>query len=80
MVHAVIHNGQIEPQGPIPESWEGQTVRLVPLTPDDVLADLESRLAALHAMGPVELDADERANIRRELEVLNELSKQVMKS
>jgi hypothetical protein len=75
LVHAIIQNGQIEVQEPIPDAWEGQMVKIVPLTPDDPIPDLEARLAALHALGPVELDADERARIDAELKALDEVSK-----
>jgi hypothetical protein len=78
MVHAVIHDGRIEPQGPIPDSWEGQVVKLVPLTPDDAVPDFEQRLAALHALGPIELDPDERVRVGQELQALDELSKRAM--
>ena len=59
MIEAIIHNGQIDVQTPIPEAWEGQMVKIVPLTPDDSLPDLDRRLAQLHALGPMEFDPDE---------------------
>ena len=48
------------PQDPIPDEWERQTVKIVPMTPDDPIPDLEERLAAFHALGPVEYDEGER--------------------
>jgi hypothetical protein len=78
VIEAIIHNGQVEVQTPIPEAWEGQTVKIVPLTPDDPLPDLERRLAELHAMGPVEFDTDERRFVERELEELNRQSTAAM--
>jgi hypothetical protein len=75
MVHAIIQNGQLEIEDPIPDTWEGQRVKIEPLTPDDPLPDLEARLAALHKLGPVELDADERAQIDAELKALDEAGK-----
>ena len=74
MIQAIIHNGHVEVQGPIPESWEGQTVKIVPLTPDDPLPDLDRRLAELHALGPMEFDPDERTLVACELEQLNKVS------
>ncbi|MBI1901405.1 MAG: hypothetical protein HYS13_09880 [Planctomycetia bacterium] len=79
MIRARIHNGQVEVQGSIPDSWEGQTVKIVPLTPDDEIPDLEVRLAALHALGPMEFDEDERAQISADLKALDELSKEAMR-
>lgn len=78
MVHAIIQNGQVEIQEPIPDAWEGQSVKIVPLTPDDPLPDLEARLAALHGLGPVETDPDERARVDDELKTLDEISKQAL--
>ena len=74
MVHALIHNGQVEVQGPIPDTWEGQVVKIMPLTPDDPIPDLERRLADLHALGPVEIDPDERERVAAELRELNKIS------
>jgi hypothetical protein len=74
VVHAVIHNGQVAIQEPIPDTWEGQVVKLVPLTPDDPMPDLERRLAELHGPGPMELDPEERERIAAELCELNKIS------
>ena len=60
---------------PIPAAWEGQMVNISPTIPDDPLPDLEKRLAALHALGPIELDPDEREFIAALLEELNRVSK-----
>lgn len=76
MIQARIHHGRIEVQDPIPASWEGQLVKILPLTPEDALPDLERRLLSLHHMGPMDLDADERELIGHELERLNQASKQ----
>ena len=75
MVHAIIQNGQVEVQDPIPDAWEGQVVKIIPLTPDDPLPDLEARLKALHDLGPIELDPEERAQMDAELRALDELGK-----
>jgi len=74
MIQAQVHEGRIEVQEPIPASWEGQTVKIVPLTPDDPLPDLEERLAALHRLGPAEFEPGERERIQTELEELNRVS------
>jgi hypothetical protein len=63
MIQARIHNGRIELQEPIPEEWEGHYVKIMPLTPDDPIPDLEERLAEFHALGPIEFDPGERGMI-----------------
>jgi hypothetical protein len=57
---SVIHNGRVEVRDPIPAEWEGQTVQITTMTPDDPLLDLDERLAALHALGPIEYEPGER--------------------
>jgi hypothetical protein len=74
MIQARVHAGRLEIQEPIPEEWEGQLVKVSPMTPDDPLPDLEERLAALHAMGPMEFEPDERERIVAALADLNNLS------
>jgi hypothetical protein len=76
MIQARICNGRVEVDQPIPEAWEGQAVKIVPLTPDDPIPDLEARLAALHAMGPVDLEPGERESIRAGLQEMKRLSKE----
>jgi hypothetical protein len=78
MIQAQIRQGRVEVQDPIPASWEGQTVNIVPLTPEDPLPDLEGRLAALHRMGPVEFEPGEREQMAAELEELNRVSAAAM--
>ena len=78
MIQARISRGRIEIQEPIPEEWEGQLVKIVPLTPDDTLADLEDRLAALHALGPVEFEPGEEDRIGKELSELDRISREAM--
>jgi hypothetical protein len=80
MIHARIHEGRVEVQDPIPEEWEGQLVKIVPLTPDDSLPDLEERLATLHSLGPLEFDPDERERIASSLEELDRLSKAALRA
>ena len=55
-LEAQIRQGRVEVQDAIPASWEGQTVNIVPLTPDDHLPYVEERLAALHRLGPAEFE------------------------
>lgn len=78
MIQARIHEGRIEVQEPIPQSWEGRQVRIVPSTPDDRSPDLEENLAALHALGPMEFEAGEREWIDGELEELDRISQESM--
>ena len=78
MIQAQIREGRVEVQDPIPASWEGQTVNIVPLTPEDPLPGLEARLAALHRMGPVEYEPGEREQVAAELEELNRISAAAM--
>ncbi len=51
-LRARISQGNVEIQDPIPREWEGLQVKIVPLTPDEPLADLEERLTFLQALGP----------------------------
>jgi hypothetical protein len=79
MVHAIIQQGRVEVQTPIPSDWEGQTVKIVPLTPDDPLPDLDIRLAQLHAMGPMEFEPGEREAIALALEEMDRLGRDQMR-
>ena len=78
MVQARIHQGQLELQDPIPPSWEGQSVKILPLSPDDPLTDLDRQLAELHALGPMEYLPGEQEAIEDELRSLNRLSQQAL--
>ena len=60
MIRARVHQGRVAIQDPIPEEWEGQSVKILPMTPDDPQPDLEERLAALQALGPMEFEPSER--------------------
>jgi hypothetical protein len=80
MLHARIHQGRVEVQDPIPPEWEGQLVKIVPLTPDDLLPDLEACLAALHALGPMEFEPGERERIAGNLAELDRLSKATLQA
>lgn len=78
MIRAQIHHGRVEAQDPIPASWEGQCVRIVPLTPEDPLPDLEERLAALHLLGPAEFEPGEREQMHAQLAELDRFSAAAM--
>jgi len=80
MIQARICEGHVEVQDPIPEEWEGQLVKILPMTPDDPFPDLEEWLTALHAMGPMEYEPGERERISRALTDLDRLSKAAMHS
>jgi hypothetical protein len=52
MIQAQVHEGRIEVQEPIPTSWEGQTIKIMPLTPDDPLPDEAASGSAVGSLGP----------------------------
>ena len=78
MIHARINQGRVEVEEPIPAAWEGHRVKLVPLTPDDPISDLEQQLEALHAMGPMEYEPGEQEQAESLLREMNEISKAAM--
>lgn len=78
MLQARIHQGRVEVQDPIPKEWEGQLVKILPLTPDDPLPDLEDRLAALQALGPMEFEPGEQELIGQVLGELDRFSRDAM--
>jgi hypothetical protein len=78
MLQARIHQGRVELRDPIPKEWEGQLVKILPLTPDDPLPDLEERLAALQALGPMEFEPGERERVGQVLGELDRLSRDAM--
>jgi hypothetical protein len=81
MIRGCIHNGRVEAQEPIPPEWERQTVHILALTPDDEpFPDLEMRLAALHALGPMEFEPGERETIAKALADLDALNKAAMEA
>lgn len=80
MVQARIHQGRVEVQEPIPQEWEGQLVKISPMTPDDPLPDLEECLAALHALGPMELEPAERELVAGALAELDRISNAAMQT
>lgn len=78
MLQARIHRGRIKVEDPIPKEWEGQRVKILPLTPEDPLPDLEECLAALAALGPAEFDPGERERIAQVVGELDRLSRDAM--
>jgi hypothetical protein len=78
MLQARIHQGRVELQDPIPKEWEGQLVKILPLTPEDPLPDLEERLAALRALGPMEFEPGERELVGQVLGEMDRLSRDAM--
>lgn len=78
MIQARIHRGQIEVQDPIPPEWEGQVVKVLPLTPDDPIPDLEQSLAVLAALGPAEFEADEPERITQSLTEMDRPSREAL--
>jgi len=77
-LHALIRHGRVESQDPIPREWEGQHVKIVPLTPDDPIPDLEGRLAVLQALGPTEYEPGERDVAAQAMRELDRLSRDAM--
>ena len=74
MLTAKIHEGRIEPEQPIPDIWEGLTVQVLPLLPDELADDLEQRLTALHNLGAVEFDDGEEQQITEALSEMDRRS------
>ncbi|HEV3144337.1 MAG TPA: hypothetical protein VGZ47_10660 [Gemmataceae bacterium] len=78
MILARIHNGRVEAQDPIPQDWEGHMVKIMPLTPDDPLPDLDEWIAKMDAQGPMEYDPGEKEMIEKGLAELDRISKEAM--
>jgi hypothetical protein len=78
MVQARIEKGRVKLQEPIPADREGQLVKITPMTPDDSLPDLEERLVALHALGPIKFGPGAKAAINEALADLDRMSKAAM--
>jgi hypothetical protein len=55
-------------------------VLIIPSTPDNPILDLESWLAKLHAMGPMEFDPGERELMAATLAELASISKAAMQN
>ena len=78
MIRARVCHGHVELQDPIPAEWEGQSVKIIPMTPDDEQLDLEECLAALQALGPTELEPGEQEVAARVLAEQDRLSRAAM--
>jgi hypothetical protein len=78
MLQAGILHGRVELQDPIPKEWEGQLVKIVPLTPDDPVPELEASLAALEALGPMEFEPSQRELVGQVLGEMDRLSRDAM--
>jgi hypothetical protein len=75
MIVGRVQQGEIMLAAALPAEWEGQTVKIEPCTPDDAIADIEQRLAVLHALGPMEYEPGEREASEQALAAMNELSR-----
>src|SRR5437870_3827061 len=75
MIVGRVEHGHIQLAAALPAEWEGQTVKIAPCTPDDTLPDMERRLAALHALGPMEFEHGERETNEQAIATMNELSR-----
>jgi hypothetical protein len=75
MIVGRVEQGQIQLASALPEAWEGQIVKIEPCSPDDAQPDLKQRLAALHALGPMEYEPGEKAKIEQALAALDDLSR-----
>ncbi|MEX2174159.1 MAG: hypothetical protein WD872_07340 [Pirellulaceae bacterium] len=75
MIVGRVEHGQIQLVSALPQDWEGQAVKIEPCVPADALPDLRRRLAVLHALGPMEYEPGEQAQIARALADMNELSR-----
>jgi hypothetical protein len=80
MIRARVKQGRVEIEEPIPEEWEGRLVKILPMTPDDPQPDLEERLAALDALGPMEFEPGERELAIRLLAEQDRLSRAAVPS
>lgn len=78
MIQGRIQKGQVTVEDPIPPSWEGQIVNIVPLTAEDPMPDLEERIVALRELGPMEFEPGEREYIEGELQKLDRGSREAM--
>jgi len=75
MIVGRVQQGQIQLPSALPKEWEGQAVKIEPCAPDDALPDLPQRLAALHALGPMEYEPGEQLTIEKALAAMNEVSR-----
>lgn len=83
MIRARVQNGRLKLLGRIPRSWEGCVVTIQPadeedLTPDDPIPDLEERLAAIHALLPMQWAPGEQEQFELELKEMDRISREKM--
>ena len=78
MIRALVHQGSVEVQDPMPVEWEGQFVKILLLTPDDPQPALEERLAVLQKLGPMEFDPGEQEEAVRLMTEQDRLSRSAM--
>ena len=76
MLTAKVHEGRIEPEQPIPDMWEGLTVQVVPLLPEERADDLEQRLTALQELGAAEFGDGEEQQITEALSEMDRRSRE----
>jgi redox-regulated HSP33 family molecular chaperone len=75
MLTAKIRDGRIETDEPIPDLWEGLTVQILPLAPDEIAEDFEQRLKALHELGAAEFEDGEVEQISTALTEMDRQSR-----
>lgn len=59
-----------------PTFWEGLTVQVLPLLPDELADDLEQRLTALDNLGAAEFDDGEEQHITEALSEMDRRSRE----
>jgi hypothetical protein len=70
MIRAVYRDGLIQPLGGVPADWqEGDELTILQkdefLGADDPIPDIDTRLAELHELGPMEFEPGEREEMER---------------
>jgi hypothetical protein len=75
MLTAHIHHGSVVTDEAVPTEWEGLPVKVLPLSPDDPVGDLEERLAILEKLGPMEWELGEREMVATARAEMNQLSR-----
>jgi hypothetical protein len=74
MIHARVHNGQLEFLTPLPDDWEGCEAEIEksgPLTGEE-LAAFEANWAAFKAVGPAEFEPGEWEDFQREWKIVED--------
>lgn len=78
MIVGRVQHGRIELESALPGEWEGQSVKIEPCTPRDTTPELAQRLAALHALGPMEYEKGEQEEASQLIAAMNALSRNQM--